>query len=235
MRVSRLRQAGRLALLGGMASGAAYLTYVGATWIRYGHPGRALRDEDDELLDRFMPIYDVVERQHIAVDAPAAITLAEARSLSLDSIPLARAIFRARECLLAGAPRRDDLPAGLIEQMRELGWGMLAEEPGTEIVMGAVTRPWEANPTFHAVDPAQFAQCSPPCSVKIAWTLRADPVGRDASVFRTETRALATDSVARARFRTYWAFLSPGIGLIRWATLCPIKRAAEHRVAASAV
>lgn len=234
MRGSRLRQAGRLALLGGIASGAAYLGYVGVAWLRYGHPRRAPHEESDELLDRFMPQYDVVERQHIAVDAPAPITLDEARSLSLDTIPLARAIFRTRECLLGGAARRRDLPASLIDQMRALGWGVLAEEPGTAIVMGAVTRPWEPNPTFDAIDPEEFMRSSPPGSVKIAWTLRADPVGDDASVFRTETRALATDSAARARFRTYWAFLSPGIGLIRLATLCPIKHAAERRVAASA-
>ena len=234
MRASRFRRAGRLALLGGIASGTAYLAYVGATWLRYGHPRRAAFAERDELLDRFMPVYDVVERHHIAVDAPAAVTLDVARTLALDTIPLARAIFGARECLLNGAPHRQGLRAGLIDRMRGLGWGVLAEEPGAEIVMGAVTRPWEPNPTFQAVDSEEFAQFSPPASVKIAWTLRADPVAPGASIFRTETRALATDDDARARFRPYWAFLSPGIALIRRATLCPIKRAAERRVVASA-
>ena len=233
MRASRVRRAGRLALLGSIASGAAYLACVGTTWLRYGHPRRAAPDERDEFLDRFMPLYDVVERHHIAVDAPATVTLEQARSLSLDTIPLARAIFKVREYLLAGAPRRGDLPGGLIDEMRALGWGVLAETPRS-IVMGAVTRPWEPNPTFHAVDPQAFAQVNPPGAVKIAWTLRADSVARDASVFRTETRAIATDGDARTRFRKYWAFLSPGIALIRWATLCPIKRAAERRFAASA-
>jgi hypothetical protein len=181
-----------------------------------------------------MPLYDVVERQHVAVGAPAGLTLDAARSLSLDDIPLARVIFKARECLFAAAPRRDDLPRGLIDEMRALGWGVLAEEPGAEIVMGAVTRPWEPNPRFHAVEPQAFVQVNPPGSVKITWTLRVDPVTDDASIFRTETRALATDTGARTRFRTYWAFLSPGIGLIRRATLCPIKSAAEGRFKASA-
>ena len=68
--------------------------------------------------------------------------------------------------------------------------------------------------------------------MKIAWTLRADPVSETESVFRTETRAVATDPAARTRFRRYWAFASPGIGLIRWLSLAPLKRQAELRARA---
>jgi hypothetical protein len=48
-------------------------------------------------------------------------------------------------------------------------------------------------------------------------------------VFRTETRAVATDPEARARFRRYWAFLSPGIKLIRLLALRPVAAAAKRR------
>jgi hypothetical protein len=61
------------------------------------------------------------------------------------------------------------------------------------------------------------------------WTLRADPVDDHSSIFRTETRAVATDATARARFRRYWAFTSPGIALIRRLSLGPLKRDAERR------
>jgi hypothetical protein len=65
--------------------------------------------------------------------------------------------------------------------------------------------PWEANPVFRALPPSEFAAFNVPGFVKIAWTLRADPTGDHESVFRTETRAVATDASARARFRRYWA------------------------------
>jgi hypothetical protein len=52
--------------VGAALASAAYATYVGATWLRYGHPSHPTVDERDELLDRFMPVYDVVERHHIA-------------------------------------------------------------------------------------------------------------------------------------------------------------------------
>jgi hypothetical protein len=67
--------------------------------------------------------------------------------------------------------------------------------------------------------------------VKIAFTLRADPVGDGRSLFRTETRAVATDPEARRLFRRYWSLVSPGVGLIRIAMLKPIKAAAEAAAA----
>jgi hypothetical protein len=109
---------------------------------------------------------------------------------------------------------------------------VLAEVPDREIVVGAVTRPWEANVVFRALPPEEFAAFSEPGFVKIVWTLRADPVDDLTSVFRTETRAVATDAAARTRFRRYWAFASPGIALIRRLSLRPLKRDAERRARA---
>ena len=134
-----------------------------------------------------------------------------------------------REILLGAAPDDRPRPAGLVAEMQALGWGVLADVPGREVVVGAVTRPWEANVVFRALPPDQFAAFSEPGYVKIAWTLRAEPTSPSASVFLTETRALATDTAARERFRTYWSFLSPGIILIRLAVLAPVKREAERR------
>jgi hypothetical protein len=94
--------------------------------------------------------------------------------------------------------------------------------------MGAVTQPWESNVVFRPLSPAAFAQFDEPNYVKIVWTLRADPLGTRESMFRTETRAVATDPVARAKFRKYWSFLSPGIILIRGAMLGPVRADAEQ-------
>jgi hypothetical protein len=82
--------------------------------------------------------------------------------------------------------------------------------------------------TFHALAPDQFAAFSQPGFVKIAWTLRVHPVGAS-TWFCTETRALATDSTARQRFRRYLAFAWPGIAAIRWLLLRPLRRDAERR------
>jgi hypothetical protein len=82
---------------------------------------------------------------------------------------------------------------------------------------------------FTALPPDQFTAFAEPNYVKIAWTLRADPVEAGGAVFRTETRVQTTDALSRVKFRRYWAFMSPGIILIRWASLGPLKAEAERR------
>jgi hypothetical protein len=221
---------------GGLTAGigvalGAYGAYVMWTWARYGRLPHDDRAERDALLDRFMPTYEVVERHHIGVRAPAAVTLAAAREQNLFELPLVRAIFRARGLVLRATPDSRPRPRGLLAPVEALGWGVLAEIPEREIVLGAVTRPWEPDVTFAALSPADFATCSPAGSVKIAWTLRADPVDEHSSIFRTETRARATDADARARFRRYWACAWPGIALIRRLSLPPLRRDAERRAA----
>jgi hypothetical protein len=213
-------------------AGALYAAYVVVTWRRYGHAATPAREELDPLLDRFMPVYDIVERHHIRVDAPASVTLAAAREADLQASPIVAAIIRARELMLGAVPDRRQRPRGLLAEVQSIGWGILAEIPGREFVVGAVTKPWEANVTFRTVAPERFAAFDEPGLVKIVWTLRADPIDANRSIFRTETRAVATDVTARARFRRYWSFLSPGIIAIRWALLRPVKIEAERRVAA---
>ena len=211
------------------AAAGAYAGYAGVTWLRYGHPSPATPDNADPLLDGFVPVYDIVERHHIHVAAPASITFAAACEQDLMTQPVVRAIFKAREVLLGSEANTTMHSRGLLEQMKAIGWGVLAEVQEREMVMGAVTQPWEADVVFRPLPPAEFAAFNEPGYVKIAWTLRADPDGANASIFRTETRAVATDATARAKFRRYWSLLSPGIIVIRWASLGPLKAEAERR------
>jgi hypothetical protein len=210
-------------------AGATYATYATSTWLRYGRPQKARGDDDDQLLDRFMPTYDVCERHRLSVAAPSDATLAAAKEVELDDSRIIRAIFKARALMLRGAPDPAVRPSGLFEQMKAIGWGVLAEVPDRELVMGAVTKPWEANPVFRPLPPEQFAAFAEPDHVKIAWTLRADPTADGGSVFRTETRAVATDPAGRKKFRTYWSLLSPGIILIRSAMLPQLAAASDRK------
>jgi hypothetical protein len=211
------------------AAATAYGAYVAVTWYRYGDAAPPSPEEQDPLLDRFMPSYDVAERHHVRIAAPSAVTLAAAREVDLQGSPLVRTIIKAREVILGATGGDRPRPRGLLAQVQSLGWAVLAEVPDREVVVGAVTKPWEANVTFRALPPDQFAAFSEAGYVKIAWTLHAESIGPTDSIFRTETRAVATDAMARAKFRRYWAFLSPGIILIRWAILGPLKSEAEGR------
>jgi hypothetical protein len=218
-------------------TGAAALGYAGlVAWfrLRYGKVNHVAEPQAGELLDRFIPSPEVLEHHHIGVAAPADLTLAAAKEMRLMDTPLVRAIIKARELAMGGTPDRREHPRELLAQMRSIGWVVLAEHAGREVVVGAVTMPWHANPVFRSIPPAEFEAFREPGYVKIAWSLRAEPIDSSHCVFHTETRVSTTELQSRERFRRYWSFVAPGVELIRVAMLQPLKREAERRAAASA-
>jgi hypothetical protein len=220
-------RAGRI-LGGGVAAAALVgIGYVAWTWRRYGRVEH--RGGQDPLLDRFLPVFEVAERHRIAVAAPAPVTFAAALRLDLERSPVVRAIFAGRELLMRATPAPDVESGGFLSRVLSLGWGILAEDPGREIVLGAVTQPWEANVKFRSLPPGEFAAFGEPGYAKIVWNLAVDPLGPGRSACRTETRVATTDPESRRRFRRYWSLVSPGVRLIRWETLRLIRRDAEQR------
>jgi hypothetical protein len=229
MQVSQRTKSAIGALAGGVGVAAvSYAACVGASWWRFGHPSPPDSGEADEFLDRFMPCYDVVERHQVVVDAPADITYEAATELDFQDSAVVRAIFKTRALALR-AEGGSTPGGGIVAVTSALGWRVLTEVPGREIVMGAVTQPWIANPVFRGIPPDEFARFSEPGYVKIVWTLRADPVDHGHSTLRSETRAVATDDRARKAFRRYWAYVSPGIWVIREIGMHLIKKDAESR------
>jgi hypothetical protein len=157
------------------------------------------------------------------------VALAAAKDMRLMDSPLVRGIIKARELAMGGAPDPRSHPSGLLAQVRSIGWVVLAERPDREVVLGAATMPWQANPVFRSISPGDFAAFREPGYVKIAWSLRADPVDAAQCIFHTETRVSTTEPQARERFKRYWSFVAPGVEVIRIAVLRPLKREAERR------
>ena len=213
-------------------AGLAVVSYAGftaASWLHYGHAAAPASDEADTLLDIFMPRYDVAERHHIGVAAPADVTFGALMDMDLEQSRVVRAIFKARQLLMGAEADSRMSGRSLVEVTRKLGWVVLAEMPDREIVMGAVTRPWESDVIFRGIPPDAFAAFDEPDYVKIVWTLRADPITPNSSIARSETRAVATDTSARRKFRWYWARFSAGIILIRELSMRLVKKEAERR------
>jgi len=216
----------RLFLFGLMASAAAYAGYVASTWFTYAK--RKAKDRDP-LLDTYMPDFEVAERHTIQINAPSRLVFSTALQTNMEGSAIIRALFRSREFILGGNAPPPSPPKGLLNQLTSIGWGMLAEIPRQEIVMGAATQPWAANPVFRPIPPHEFKAFNEPNFVKIAWTLSVESTGPTTSQATTETRVQTTSPEARERFRIYWSFLSPGILLIRRALFRQIKREAELR------
>jgi hypothetical protein len=183
----------------------------------------------DALLDRYIPNPEVREQHERMVNAPAEITYSTAREIDLMRSLVVRAIFAAREWIMHSTKHEDNAPRSFLSKVLALGWGVLAEDPGREIVLGAVTQPWKSDVEFRAIPQDEFADFHEPDYAKIAWTLAVEPLGTSTSVFRTETRVVTTDAKSRKRFRIYWTLASPGILLIRRMALRLVKREAERR------
>ena len=184
---------------------------------------------EENPLDRYVAQADARERFAITVRAPAGLVLAEAANFDMQSLLLVRAVFRLRERLMGASPAGQRKPQGLLAETRSLGWGLLAERPDRWVVCGAACQPWQADVKFTPIAPERFADYAEPNRVKIAWTLEAEPLADAVTRFAQETRVVATDAEARARFRRYWRWARFGIIGIRLLLLPAVRRAAERR------
>lgn len=184
----------------------------------------------ERLIERFMPAADVRTVHQVRIAASPERVLEMAEAFDLESLWPVRALFRLRGWLLGARPAAPRARRNLLGQMTDLGWATLGIEPGRQRVMGAVTRPWEANVRFVSIPPERFLAFAEAGQVKIVWTLEAepDPLRPGGSLFRTETRAQATDQASRRRFRRYWRLFGAGIVLIRRVLLPALRRACER-------
>lgn len=154
------------------------------------------------LLEELLPDYDFAERHERRSDAQAGRLLAAARAVTLDDVPLVRLLFRLRGL----APRTPG--ATVLDAMAREGFEILAEEPGRELVLGTIGRPWTLRGGVRrGVDFTTFAEAG---FARMAMSISAED-GR----LRTETRVGLTDAASRRRFRLYWLAIRPFSGLVR--------------------
>jgi len=75
------RSAGRLLAIGTGLTAASYAFCAGMTCYRHGRLARPRNpQEEDALLDRFMPVYEAAERHHCRVAAPQGLHWRENQS-----------------------------------------------------------------------------------------------------------------------------------------------------------
>jgi hypothetical protein len=80
--------------------------------------------------------------------------------MDLQAAPIVKGIFwlRAVPTMLRGQLSRPPGPRGLVEETLGLGFGVLAEVPNREIVVGTYSQPWHQQVIFHPLPP----RSSPP-------------------------------------------------------------------------
>lgn len=173
------------------------------------------------LINRFLPRYDVASRHRILVRAPIERVYAAARQVDLNGSTVTRWLFRLR-----GLPVPESLR---LDGLLRLGFVLLGEDAGHELVLGVVGRFWAISGGLQRLEPEEFIGFDRPGYAKAAWNFRVEEGRDETSVLSTETRVLCLGDRSRRRFRRYWMVVGPFSGLIRKEALRLAKRRAEER------
>jgi len=187
--------------------------WAAVAWTTYGHP--ASHVSRDTVVDGLMPTFEVDEWHERIVAAPPTDAMCAVQHFALAESPVISAMIRVRGLMLGTHDDLSPLERPFAHEALAIGWSLLAERPGRELVYGTVTQPWHGDVQFRALSRDAFVAFDTAGYVKIVWTIAVDSLGPQRTRLHTETRVTTTDPAARARFRRYWAVFSPGILLIR--------------------
>jgi hypothetical protein len=99
------------------------------------------------------------------------------------------------------------------------GWVGLGEEPGLELVFGAVGDFFHGDFDWKAVEPDDLPGFDEPGYGVIVAALTTVPFGDARCVVSYEARTRCTDPESRRKFLRYWRLTSPFIGVVMRAAL----------------
>jgi hypothetical protein len=171
------------------------------------------------LIDQIMPAYDRREVHRHSTAAPAPALWDAVHNLNGDELRLMQMLMGLRT-LGRGGGAGDRT---VLEGFERMGFRIVAEDPGEELVIAGIGRFWKLSGGLRRVEgPEHFTRFEEPGYAKVAFNFRlAD------GKLSTETRIAGTDAHARRRFGLYWRLIRPGSGLIRREWLRAIARRAQ--------
>jgi len=183
---------------------------------------------DSELINRYMPCYDMAITEHLVIDHDREAVYMAARDLDFMSVksPLLNASFFVRGLPARVTGKATPPPPALRLGEGDLGlpgWVYLGDIPGREVAFGAVGRFWKSDIEWRDVPVADFAGFDEPGWGKIACHFLVTDDGPGRSVISYECRTATTDLTARRQMQRYWWVIRPFVGHVMRATLRTIR------------
>ena len=171
-------------------------------------------------LDDFLPVYEFSEYHRVAIDAPPERIDLAMRTVSLNDIPVARALWAARRLGRAYGDAARPFVDGALD-----GAVVLDDAAGEGIVLGLTGQFWrlrggDRGARAHTAE--EFLAYERQDACKAVLDFRIGP-----SLLSTETRVHVPDPASRRKFRRYWFAIRPFSGLIRILFLRAARRRAE--------
>lgn len=187
------------------------------------------------LVDEILPDDDVKLVRSTVVEADAQTTYDAIERARMDEDPVLRSIGwlrRLPERALALFEGASPEPETTYETIGDLfdadGCIRLAEDPGRELVVGAVGRFWSpGEPLETGLDRTAFEAFDRPGFARCVLDLTVHPRGPDRSLLVLEVRALATRDRSRQALTRFSRFVEPAAGLIARRALAVVQATAE--------
>jgi hypothetical protein len=181
------------------------------------------------LLENMAPAPALVEIDSVDLAAAPESAWEHVRHGNLGESAMVRALFAVRTLPERLTGHRDEPPTLRLDDLQSTsvqpGFGILAEDPGREVVIGAIGKVWHLEiPFVHVPTADAFRDFAEPGFVKVAWAIRVDPLGEHDCRVTIEVRVDATDVESWIRFRRYFALIGPGSHFIRSSVLASLAR-----------
>ena len=183
------------------------------------------------LIDSFAPRPDAVETHSIVINAPrqtvyrALWTADLGNSLIIKSLLALRSIpgYIAHPCAM---PHNRKIT---LQTLVNSGFGLLAEKPGEEIVLGITGRFWRPAVNVSPFNRTDFDRPVRAGFARGVWNFSVSEQFPGQSTLTTETRVTCGDPSSRLKFLVYWLVVRPYSGLIRLIMLKSVRKIVEAR------
>jgi hypothetical protein len=182
------------------------------------------------LIDSFAPNPDAVETHRINISASPEVVYRALWTADLGGSPAIKILLALRSLPEFAAHPCRPLPQNRKITLRTLidaGFGVLAEQPGKEIVLGVSGKFWRPTGNLSPFNREDFDVPVARGRARAVWNFHVDGASGQTTL-STETRVSCGDSGSRRKFRAYWFFVRPFSGLIRRIMLKNVRKAAGH-------
>ena len=196
------------------------------------------------LIDDHLADYDATIIEHIVIDAPPRVVHQAARNMDfldvhsppVDALMFVRGLPDQLRQRLGGSPSAPPPPSMRLADMFDgsadpevlEGWVGLGEEPGRELVFGAIGKVWQPDIEWRPVIAEEFRTFAEPDFAKIAAGFSVREYGPGRTLLSYEARTAGTDAEARRKFGRYWWLVSRFVRIVMRAAVITIKDLAER-------
>ncbi|MFC1848203.1 hypothetical protein ACFLXV_02685, partial [Chloroflexota bacterium] len=168
------------------------------------------------LLDKYIRDFQFNEVHQIAIGARPQDIYPSLKRIDFSRSKVIKLLFTIR-----GLPKRMCSLEGFVD----VGFILLEENDGEELVIGAIFHPLKFRPV--AVSPNEFIEFNEKDHVKAVMNFLISEIDENRSLLTTESRVFCTSGKARLLFTPYWWLIRRFSGLIRIKMLQLIKQEAE--------